>query len=182
MSNAIELVPADEEQKWEERLTAAARNADQSQWEIGDLIVEADTKWGEKYLRAAEVTGRPEKTLRNYVRVASKFDMARRRDNLTFGHHDAVAGLDTAGQDAWLDKAMKNNWSVSVLRTKLPSKQAALDPKERVVVMIPRGQYPSFIDAAGVRGGTEEAMKKAVAEWLLELGKQAASIGPAEEA
>jgi len=175
---ALEIVKPTEEEAWEHRLTECARASDQSQWAIGDLIIEAeDKKWGDMYTRAMEITGKPTKTLKNYVTVCRKFERSRRRDesdHLRFGHFAAVASLDESQQEKFLNRAEKGEWAVDVLRLKVSElgKGSDRDPADRVVVMVPRGTYPAFIKAASA-SGTEHEIKKAVAKWLLELGKKA---------
>jgi hypothetical protein len=172
-AQALKEVEPSEEQAWEQRLTAAVRAGDQSQWDIGDLIIEANEKWGEKYTRAMEITDKPEKTLRNYVYVASR--VSRRRDNLSFGHHAAIAGRSEAEQEKWLDKAEKGKWTVATLKLKMCDRQPSngIDPKDRIVVMVPRELIAGFIDAAEARDKPQHDQKKAVAAWLLGLGKRA---------
>ncbi len=164
MAATSKVAPTDQ-QEWEAKLTQVARDADKAQWEIGDLILEADSEWGDMYTRAMEITGKPTKTLKNYVTVCKKFERSRRRDesdHLRFGHFAAVAGLDEPQQEKFLAKADKERWSVDLIRLKVSElrKGSDSDPKDRVVVMVPRGLYPKFIDAAQARSESEHEMKK----------------------
>jgi len=90
-----------------------------SQWWIGDWLVYGRTRWGKTYGDAAKITGYDYGSLRNMAYLASEFDVSRRRDNLTWSHHSAVAGLDHAEQDRWLDRAEKLGLSVADLRIEL---------------------------------------------------------------
>ena len=56
------------------------------------------------------------RTLRNIFYVCSKIPPSRRRDNLTFGHHQAVAPLEPNEQDYYLDWAQSGGYSVKALR------------------------------------------------------------------
>jgi hypothetical protein len=166
--------PTDEEQEWEAHLAQLARGLNQRQWEIADAIIEAKVEWGDKYTAAVRITGKNEKTLRKWVTVARKFESSRRRDNLTFGHHAVVASKKPDDQEKWLTKADKKGWTVDDLRREISEStdRPEMDAPERIVVMVPRGTYPAFIDAVEVRGQAEAEMKKAVANWLLGLGER----------
>ena len=55
-------------------------------------------------------------TIRNCVYVCSRIPPSRRRDKLTFGHHQAVAPLEPSEQDYYLDLAQRGGYSVKALR------------------------------------------------------------------
>jgi hypothetical protein len=90
-----------------------------SKWWIGDWVRYGTSRWGEKYVEAAKISGYDPKTLRNLVWVASRFELSRRRDNLSWSHHDTLAGLEPDEQEQWLDRASIDRLSVSDLRTEL---------------------------------------------------------------
>lgn len=90
-----------------------------SNWWVGDWLRYATTRWGEKYVEAAKITGVDAKTLRNIAYVASRFDLSRRRDNLTWTHHAEVAALEPDKQDEWLDRAIHDRLSATDLRLEL---------------------------------------------------------------
>lgn len=96
-----------------------------SQWWIGDWLLYGAARWGEKYVEAAKITGYDVGSLRNMASLASQFDLSRRRDNLTWCHHAAVASLEPDEQDHWLDQATAEKLSVSDLRTELRSARRA---------------------------------------------------------
>lgn len=90
-----------------------------SQWWLGDWLLYGTRRWGERYTDAANVTGYDVHTLRNMVYVASRFSLSRRRDNLTWSHHAAIASLPPEEQDGWLDQAVEKRFSVADLRLEL---------------------------------------------------------------
>jgi hypothetical protein len=96
-----------------------------SSWWLGDWLQYGATRWGEKYVEAARITGYDVKTLRNYAYVAKRFDLSRRRDKLTWSHHAEVAVLEPHEQDRWLDRALLDHLSVSDLRLELRGSQRA---------------------------------------------------------
>jgi hypothetical protein len=90
-----------------------------SQWWLGDWIRYGNAKFGERYARAALITGYDAQTLMNMVYVASRFDVSRRRENLSWSHHEALASLDEQAQEQWLEHASDSRLSVSDLRLEL---------------------------------------------------------------
>ncbi|HEY8501219.1 MAG TPA: hypothetical protein VIL21_00905, partial [Solirubrobacterales bacterium] len=58
-------------------------------------------------------------TLMNMVYVASKFGISRRRENLSWSHHETVASLEEGEQEYWLERATEHRLSVADLRVEL---------------------------------------------------------------
>lgn len=85
-------------------------------WWIGDWVNYGNTKFGQKYSRAARITGYDVQSLMNMSYVASRFDCSRRRENLSWSHHAEVAALAIEYQEMWLENAEKKNMSVRGLR------------------------------------------------------------------
>lgn len=75
------------------------------QWWIGDWLTYGEKSYGEKYVEAIEATGFDYGYLRNLSSVAKKIEMSRRRDNLSWSHHQEVAGLEPDQQNRLLDWA-----------------------------------------------------------------------------
>jgi hypothetical protein len=90
-------------------------------WWIGDWVNYGNTAYGEKYSRAARVTGYDVQSLMNMAYVASRFGISRRRECLSWSHHSALAGLDLELQERWLDVAQERQLSVRGLRDELRS-------------------------------------------------------------
>ena len=90
-----------------------------NQWWLGDWVRYGTEKWGEKYTQAAKITGYDPRSLANMASISAAFEMSRRRDDLTWSHHVAVAALPEAEQEAWLDRAAVESFSVADLRTEL---------------------------------------------------------------
>jgi hypothetical protein len=98
------------------RLGAIGRS---NQWWMGDWLRYGAARWGEKYVEASRITGYDVGSLRNMASLASQFSLSRRRDNLTWCHHAAVASLEVHEQDYWLDRATTLKLSVADLRVEL---------------------------------------------------------------
>jgi hypothetical protein len=90
--------------------------AGSSAWCLGDWLIYGQAAYGGRYRDAVERTGLDYQTLRNYAWVAGRFELSRRRDTLSFGHHAEVAALPGPEQDFWLRKAEEFRWSTMRLR------------------------------------------------------------------
>ncbi|HEU5354407.1 MAG TPA: hypothetical protein VFU65_08090 [Actinocrinis sp.] len=85
-------------------------------WWIGDWVNYGNTKFGEKYSRAAKITGYDVQSLMNMSYVASRFDGPRRRESLSWSHHAELAALPVEYQEMWLESAQRDRISVRGLR------------------------------------------------------------------
>jgi hypothetical protein len=81
------------------------------------------SKYGEGE-QIAEQAGVEYGTIFNYASVANAFEFSRRRENLTFTHHQEVARLTVRQQDKWLDQVEKNDWSCMQMRAKIRQAEA----------------------------------------------------------
>jgi hypothetical protein len=90
-----------------------------SAWWIGDWVNYGNARFGEKYSRAARVTGYDVQSLMNMALVSSKFQISRRREKLSWSHHAELAALPEDEQERWLDQAERTRLSVHALRGKL---------------------------------------------------------------
>jgi hypothetical protein len=97
-----------------------------SQWWLGDWIHYGNAKFGERYSRAVKLTGYDAQSLMNMVYVASRFEIYRRRENLSWSHHSTVAPLERAAQEYWLSRALADKLSVADLRVELRTWRRAL--------------------------------------------------------
>ena len=90
-----------------------------SAWWIGDWVRYGSVRYGDKYAAASQVTGYDVQSLMNMAWVAGRFELSRRRENLSFSHHAELAGLRPADQELWLDRAAAGGLSVRALRLEL---------------------------------------------------------------
>lgn len=110
------------------RLGAIARGA---KWWVGDWLRYGNLRYGERYTRAARLTGYDVQTLMNMVYVASRFDAAgERRANLSWSHHAEVAGVPRPDRDLLLDHAERERMSVRCLREELRRRRRQLGQAE----------------------------------------------------
>ena len=142
-------------------------------WWIGDWLRYGNERFGERYARAARITGYDPQTLMNMVYVASRFDLSRRREELSFSHHAELAALDPDAQDYWLSRARAERLSVRCLREELRRERRALRGAERAALAARSTLLPEDIvcPECGCRFGRAEA--------TVEVDGQAAEAVPA---
>ena len=87
-----------------------------SSWWLGDWLAFGQMKYGRRYKEGVALTGLDYKTLRNYAMVSRRFELSRRRDDVSFQHHAEVCPLADGEQDRWLELAAVNGWSKAELR------------------------------------------------------------------
>ena len=120
--------------EWEELGGILANIGKGWPWWVGDWVNYGETRWGEKYAQAID-NGFDYGTVRNAAWVASRVDVSRRRDKLSWSHHQVVAPLKPREQTLWLDKAEANGWTRSELRDALRASQQLPTPP------LPAGQF-----------------------------------------
>jgi hypothetical protein len=84
---------------------------------VGDLCIAAESLLGERasQLEALFPDYAPQ-TLANYCSVCMRVPPERRRSELSYRHHEAVASLPPEQQRNWLDRAVPSGWTVAQLR------------------------------------------------------------------
>jgi hypothetical protein len=92
---------------------------DSSAWCLGDWLVYGKKSYPGRYRDVIEQTSLDYQTLRNYAWIAKRVPLARRRADLSFGHHAEVAALPAAEQDFWLRKAAEHAWPRNQLRREI---------------------------------------------------------------
>lgn len=101
-----------------------------SQWWLGDWIHYGNLRFGERYARAAKLTGYDAQSLMNMVYVATRFPISRRRESLSWSHHATLAALEQDAQEHWLNRAAAQRMSVADLRMELRGRRRALKAVE----------------------------------------------------
>lgn len=93
ISRAGLVIPAETPiERWQE-IGATLKDIDGAvQWWIGDWLNFGERGYGEMYSQALEETDYDEGTLRNAKWVSAQYELSRRRDNLSFGHHQTALG------------------------------------------------------------------------------------------
>lgn len=93
------------------------------QFAVGDFINYIEAEFGEEASQIVDASDWSESTVRVYRWVAAKVEPHRRREELTFAHHQLVAELEPIEQVNWLERAATgsdgHSWSVSDFRKML---------------------------------------------------------------
>jgi hypothetical protein len=100
---------------------------DGSKWWVGDLMREAEIRFGESAYQIAVATGRSERTLQNWSWVCSKIPKSRRRAGVSFSAHYHVAALEPSEQSRWLDLAEAERWTSRELRDEIQKSQPEIE-------------------------------------------------------
>lgn len=91
----------------EEWLEAVQRLEDAQRairWNLGDLLILGEHRWGEMYAQALEATTYSYHTLTQYVRVCRAFPIERRRADVLWTHYQKLASLPEPQQESLLDQ------------------------------------------------------------------------------
>lgn len=105
-------------------------------WWLGDWWRFGERQYGDMASQGSkdaveDITGYTYGTVRNAARVASQFEFARRRANLSFAHHYEVTALEPDEQDQWLEFAETEGLSHKALRAEI-SKSRYIEAQARV--------------------------------------------------
>src|SRR5438094_731747 len=84
-------------EEWEALGPRLAHITKATPWWLGDWLFRGETKFRRvdrgRYETAIAATGLDYQTLANYKSVAGRFPLSRRREKLSFAHHEVVAGI-----------------------------------------------------------------------------------------
>lgn len=147
--------------EWEQtgRVITAIYNA--TKFARGDWLLYGEGRgdWGQTYTQAIDESGLDIQTLQNEVWVAGAVETSRRRENLSWSHHQEIASLDPEQGDRWLDKAEKKKLRSKDLRQAI---QAERIEREGVSAAEAHAFFArlsrecsALIDAAGSMGGVK---------------------------
>lgn len=78
---------------------------------VGDLIIEGEKMFGDEVYQALEELDISVGTKQQCIRVAERIPQARRRGELKWSHHRAVAAFEPEEQDRWLQEAIDRAWT-----------------------------------------------------------------------
>ncbi len=99
------------------------------QFAVGDYILDGERLFGQEAYQLQESLGISEEQRRQYVRVSERIPFERRRKELSWAHHREVAAMEPIEQDAWLEKAVLNQWNKNELVSHLRPNDELPEPK-----------------------------------------------------
>lgn len=159
------------------------------QWWLGDLLAEAERRFGEEFAQAESVLseyGVESQTAANWQWVATSIDRSRRREDLSWSHHAEVARLEPAQQKRALAYAAKNGLGVRELRDYValtwprnPQGELPLDDESPVddrVVQRRLEEIDRNLDSWRRAGATQETLGVWIqgedVRWLIEVARR----------
>lgn len=102
--------------EWSEAVNDSIMKRVRAPWIIGDLMNYGDLRFGERYAQAIDGCVVQYHTLQNWRWVCRQFEASRRRESLSWSHHETVAMWDVDHQEKWLALAESKRLSVHELR------------------------------------------------------------------
>lgn len=117
------------------------------QWWLGDWLTYGEQSYGERYAQAvggSEQTGIPIDTIRKYQWVADRIPAARRRTDLSWSHHEAVASIEDPHAQAEL---------LRIAAEKLLSVREMRESAKQIRQVLKPGAAPA--EAGGGEGGED---------------------------
>ena len=116
-------------------------------WAIGDWLRYGERRWGGKYAQALDLFGFDYSTLATDKWVAESIDFSRRRENLSFAHHRAVASLPVPQQEKWLNRAEKGGWNRETLRQEIRAERNPNPTNRAKSIVEIRVSYDALFEA-----------------------------------
>ncbi|MFG2957406.1 LmbU family transcriptional regulator [Streptomyces sp. NPDC048291] len=106
-------------EEWERAGRQLSGLLNSSSWWLGDWLIYGKDQYADRYERGIRAAGLQYQTLRNYAWVSRRFELERRRPELSFQHHAELASLPVEEQEDWLDRAERMKWNTKQLRNAL---------------------------------------------------------------
>jgi hypothetical protein len=89
------------------------------QWLIGDWLAFGEDVGYGNHESVADALGRSVGTLYNYSSVSKAYEFSRRRENLSFSHHQEAMALKGKSREKILERAEHEGWSRGELRKQI---------------------------------------------------------------
>lgn len=166
-------------EKWRELGRAFGAVKRTTSFLIGDWLNFGDRVYGDlTYNDASELTGLTPETLMNYASVCRKVARRRRREALSFAHHQAVASMEPQEQIEWLTRAEEQGWFRADLRREIAESRApAAEAAASQTQLVP--PVPPEVPAEIPPGPSQEPQEPLVAASPpLAIDEPAATVEP----
>lgn len=116
---------------WLEKIKGFSQATVSANWWIGDLLVFGEDHFAEQVGQVINDLGLAEQTVANFRWVSRAITPSRRREELTWEHHRAVAKLEPKDQERWLARAIREKMSAATLKTSVKLKVQQEQDKQR---------------------------------------------------
>lgn len=118
-------------EEWQSAYAFYDRLHERGKWWLGDAIKWAEGHFPDRYTQAIEITGLSYSRLTTICSVCCKIEPSRRRKELPFSFHEAVAYIPYQKGDYLLDRAIKEHWSKDELSDAVARSQGEPTRAER---------------------------------------------------
>ena len=161
LAHALELPEGLSQERWRGVGKQFGQIEGSIMWWIGDWLNYGERRWGEIYKEAIEITGKDYSTLVHAASMASKFELGRRRPNLTWSHHREVAALDPPIADTLLARAEQQDLSRNQVRQEVKQQKRA--ERQAIPPSLPAASdrfrvFNCAIDGLEVENGTVDCI------------------------
>lgn len=126
---------------------------------IGDWLNYGERQWGEMYTQAIDETGYSYGTLANDKWVASRIEPSRRRENLSYAHHQEIADLMPEDQEKMLDMAEEHHLNSKNFRNVVRGYKMQLDLPELTEEQLHQATPEDFNKAQEIVGHLIEVVE-----------------------
>lgn len=126
---------------------------------IGDALNFGERVFGERYAQMEAMTGLNPHTLENISSVCRRVAVSRRRESLSFSHHDVVARLEPREQVEWLEAAEREGWRVDEFRAQVKDAVPVPSRGEQPLWTSGEKQEPELLTFEAVEQAEAEAKK-----------------------
>lgn len=124
-------------EEWEDVGRTLGRIDSGKRWWVGDWLNYGEKKYGQTYSQGMEATGLSYDSVSNCAWMARKFPITRRREHLSWSHHEVVSKFEPDVADALLDLAGLHGWDRKELREYVESlKNKDSEPTGATVTMM----------------------------------------------
>lgn len=121
--------------EWLGLMSTLVRMETAFQFAIGDALIYGESRFGEKYSQAMDVTGLSYQTLANLTWVSKHVPQSNRVDGISWTHHRVIASVDVEDQRGFLEMAKEKRMSAVDLSEHITGRQ----PKIKPVLHVPEG-------------------------------------------
>jgi hypothetical protein len=137
-------------------------------WWVGDWWAFGEHRYGARREMTEDPgwQGPAYRTCANSAAVCRAFEISRRREALSFSHHEAVAALPTAEQDRLLDLAEREGWSRQRLRHAIksdPRAACSIEAPTRQSIIVPTAEA---VDRTDLTAGSARQAESELARFL----------------
>jgi hypothetical protein len=184
-AETVEVREVFEEGLWLEQLRQLSTNFENTKWQIGDLILEAephipdvqaDCVFGHYipaynvYLAAERETGLSRQLLYDLASTARRCPASVRTEKLSWSHHRIIVNYlgDGADKDTikeWLERAVNGQLTTRALKREMGSGHILPALEKRFQVIVPLRVWETLKSFADLKRSTPQ---KVAAEWLAE--------------